>query len=354
MAVNMSRTSTIIHHSLKLYNIKTCNPYFSVSCSRIYFAQNNDLLVKEASKRSFSSSTSVFRSVQVALDDISGELTAAGVPEPQVSSGYLLSQALGCQKQNDYKKYLHQELTHTQEEELGRLVACRLARMPLQYIAGNWDFRYITLQVRPPVFIPRPETEQLVELVLNNIPLTEVHQLRILEVGPGCGNICLSLLKENENLHVTALDRSRMAVDLTKENAKLLGLDNRLEVFELKVEDNTTLPDNIGQHLFHAIVSNPPYVLRKDLVSLDPEISIYEDLRALDGGAEGLDVIISILRLAVKYLIPGGNLFLEVDPCHPHILPDQLIKQGLPFTLKETIQDFRGKDRFLILEKDPI
>jgi len=345
----MSRATAIIPHYLKLCRTKN----FSVSFSNIYFAHNNALSTKETFNRGFSSSATLSRSVQVALDKVLDDLTAAGVPEPQVSSGYLLSQALGGHKQNDFEKYLHQELSQAQEEELQRLVSCRLARMPLQYIAGNWDFRSITLQVRPPVFIPRPETEQLVQIVLNNIPVEQEHQLRILEVGPGCGNICLSLLQENTNLQLTAVDRSRMAVDLTKENAKLLGLDHRLEVYELKVEDNTELPDTIDQPVFHTIVSNPPYILRKDLVSLEPEISVYEDLRALDGGAEGLDVIISILRLAIKCLHPGGNIFLEVDPCHPHILPDQIVKQGLPFRIKETIKDFRGNDRFLIVERDP-
>ena len=86
--------------------------------------------------------------------------------------------------------------------------------------------------------------------------------------------------------------------------------------------------------------------------NLEPEISLYEDLRALDGGAQGLDVILDILKLANRVLEPGGLVYLEVDPCHPVILPDQLIKQSIPFKVLETIKDFTGKDRFMILGRE--
>eukprot|EP00088_Acartia_fossae_P014872 TRINITY_DN1801_c0_g1_i7.p1 TRINITY_DN1801_c0_g1~~TRINITY_DN1801_c0_g1_i7.p1 ORF type:complete len:384 (-),score=59.56 TRINITY_DN1801_c0_g1_i7:80-1231(-) len=291
--------------------------------------------------------------VQCVLEAVHKILEDAEIPEAETCSRYLVSQVLGSTKQFAYKEHLQQKLDNAQVEELNRLVACRLARMPVQYLAGNWDFREITLQVRPPVFIPRPETEQLVDIVLDHLP-SKTSQ-RLLEVGPGTGNICLSLLHENPDIQVTALERSKMAADLTKENAKLLNLDQRLEVIEMKVEANTTLPPNSDQTpqpvQYDALVSNPPYVLRKDLISLAPEIYVYEDLRALDGGAEGLDVILNILRLALKYVKPDGLIFLEVDPCHPHILPLHLEKQALPFKIDKVLKDFQDKERFLILSR---
>jgi len=289
--------------------------------------------------------------VEAALHKTLTLLTEMSVPEPENSTKYLISHVLGFIHKDACDDLMDKVLTPEQITELGRLVACRMARMPVQYIIGNWDFREITLQVRPPVFIPRPETEQLVEIVLNNLPSDK--PLELLEVGPGCGTICLSLLHENKNImKITALERSKMAADLTKENAKLLGLSDRLSVHEVRVEGATELPVDVKEQKYDAIVSNPPYVLRKDLANLEPEISLYEDLRALDGGAQGLDVILDILKLANQLLVPDGLVYLEVDPCHHHILPDQLVKQSLSFKVLETIKDFQGKNRFMILGRE--
>jgi len=275
--------------------------------------------------------------------------SAASVPEPELSSRYLLSQALGDVRPNGYEMHLGRRLAPAEIGELNRLVNCRLARMPLQYIAGNWDFRHITIKVRPPVFIPRTETEQLVDIVLERLPNDK--PVSILEVGPGSGNICLSLLHERDDLTVTALERSKSAVELTQENGRDLGLSSRLTVTEGRVEDYPVQAAGpAGQ--FHALVSNPPYVLRKDLLSLAPEIRLYEDLRALDGGADGLDVVLGVVRLAGRVLPPAGLIFLEVDPCHPHILPGRLAAMQPPqFAIAETIEDYRGVERFLVLRR---
>jgi len=286
--------------------------------------------------------------VMSAIDVMRETFSAANVPEPELSSKYLLSQTLGDFKADGYKKFAGQHLQPSEIKELNRLVHCRLARMPLQYIAGNWDFRNIQIKVRPPVFIPRPETEQLVDIVLERIPVNK--PVSLLEIGPGSGNICLSLLHEREDLTMTAIERSKSAVELTKENGHDLGVLSRLTVIDGRVEDY-----NAGANEFDAIVSNPPYVLRKDLVQLAPEISLYEDLRALDGGADGLDVVLAIVQLAERVLPAdgGGKIFLEIDPCHPHVLPRRLETMQPPTTFKiaETIKDYRGVDRFLVLAR---
>merc|ERR1711983_731559 len=90
---------------------------------------------------------------------------------------------------------------------------------------------------------------------------------------------------------------------------------------------------------YDLIFSNPPYILRKDLPKLDPQIALFEDLRALDGGAEGLDVIMSILELAGTKLESGGSVILEVDPCHPLILPPKLEELEHTFIVKDVIKD---------------
>ena len=347
MAVNLSRASMIIlnkckslpWHSPKTYSsliLKSSTHDDSYKCNQRSYSQGN--LVD---------SSEDVGSVLVKTTKLLEELS---VPEPAASSRFLVSHVLGLKNHQACLQHQDEKLTPEQAEQLNRLVACRMARMPIQYIIGDWDFREIRLQVRPPVFIPRPETEQLVQIVLDDIPADK--KCHLLEIGPGSGNICLSLLHENKNIHMTALERSRMAAQLTAENAITLGLADRLNIYECKVEGNTELPEDIKIQKFDAIVSNPPYVLRKDLSNLEPEISLYEDLRALDGGARGLDVILDILKLADMMLVPDGLVYLEVDPCHPHILPEQLIKQCIPFKIIKVIKDFQDKERFLVLSKD--
>jgi release factor glutamine methyltransferase len=363
MAVNLSRASAILGvrniNTLERCHVAFCHSVrgYAKSFSSLSFNSlrsnvfnSHQLTLQRGFSQGVFSLLHSGEDVDTALAKISQLLEDMSVPEPKTSSRYLVSHALGFKQHHACQNHLDQTLSGEQVAELNRLVACRMARMPIQYIVGNWDFREITLQVRPPVFIPRPETEQLVEIVLNNIPQDK--NLRLLEVGPGCGNICLSLLHENKNIHMTALERSKMAAQLTKENASLLNLCDRLEVHEVKVEGSTDLPAAVEQHKYDAIVSNPPYVLRKDLANLESEISLYEDLRALDGGAKGLDVILDILKLANRLLVPDGVVYLEVDPCHPLILPEQLLKQSLPFKVLQTVQDFQGKDRFMLLGRD--
>ena len=169
---------------------------------------------------------------------------------------------------------------------LDAMSACRVSRMPVQYIVKSWDFREIRLAMKPPVFIPRPETEQLVSLVLEKCDFRGGgggEKLRILEVGCGSGAICLSLLKEApaDTIEVTALDRSRLACALTMENAILNDLWRNLTVVHAKVDEDGVVakmaengPEMSSESKFDMIVSNPPYVLRKDLMNLAPEISV--------------------------------------------------------------------------------
>jgi len=296
------------------------------------------------------SRNSAVRAVGRVVEQLAAELDLAGVPEPRLGAQYLLGSVLSESDHRvlpgDYAKHLNEVLTEKQEQKLKVLMQCRLSRMPVQYILGNWDFHHITLVVRPPVFIPRPETEQLVELVLDLLP-HDVPQ-HLLEVGPGSGAVSLALLAARQDLTVTAVERSVAAVELCRENAARLGLQERLNLINARVglDDLGFLPGS-----FDLVVSNPPYVLRKDLTQLAPEISLYEDLRALDGGAEGLDVILDILELAGGCLVDGGSVVLEVDPCHPYILPPKLQNLNSKFNIQRVVPDICNKERFLVLER---
>lgn len=124
----------------------------------------------------------------------------------------------------------------------------------------------------PPVFIPRPETEQLVEFIAKDLKPSESYQ--ILEVGCGSGAITCSLLQELPGASIVALDCSRLACNLTKFNAREAGVDQRLNVIYHKVTEEQILPEEIDKQKFDIIVSNPPYVKSSDILKLAPEIKL--------------------------------------------------------------------------------
>lgn len=167
------------------------------------------------------------------------------------------------------------KLEKEQLEQIEKMCDARLSRMPVQYILKEWEFRDLPLIMRIPVFIPRPETEELVELVTQQLDPDENY--KILEVGCGSGCISLALLKSLPNVRqIVAIDQSKAACELTEENAKKLGLSDSIVVFKHKLESGE-LPDEIAKYgPFDIIVSNPPYVPSKDILKLEPEIYLYE------------------------------------------------------------------------------
>lgn len=167
------------------------------------------------------------------------------------------------------------KLSEEQIDKIQSMCDCRLSRMPIQYILRKWEFRDLHLKMRIPVFIPRPETEELVELLTQQ--LDPANDCKILEIGCGTGCISLSLLHSQPNIkQIVAIDQSKTACELTMENAQDLGLSDRLRVFRHKLESGE-LPEEIAKFgPFDVIVSNPPYVPSKDILKLEPEIYLFE------------------------------------------------------------------------------
>uniref|UniRef100_A0A3Q3WY21 peptide chain release factor N(5)-glutamine methyltransferase n=1 Tax=Mola mola TaxID=94237 RepID=A0A3Q3WY21_MOLML len=255
-----------------------------------------------------------------------------GVTEPEHSANYIVAHLLGA------KTVSGNDLT-----SLMLINARALCRMPVQYVIEEWDFRDLTLKMRPPVFIPRPETEELVDLVLADLagmPGTGDAQHTCLEVGCGSGAISLSLLKSLPQLKVFAVDQSQDAVDLTAENAAWLGLQDRLQVYHVDVMTETLL--RLCSRV-SALVSNPPYLYSEDMKSLEPEILRFEDHSALDGGKDGLEVIKQILALAPHILSDRGRVYLEVDPRHPPLIPQWVEASVDRLHYVETRHDIAGR-----------
>ncbi|XP_071669218.1 MTRF1L release factor glutamine methyltransferase isoform X2 [Patagioenas fasciata] len=240
-----------------------------------------------------------------------------GIPEARESSEYIVSFVLGAKTfQSLNSKSLYTPLTALQQEQIQQLSNKRLERMPVQYVLGEWDFQDLTLKMRPPVFIPRPETEDLVSLVVEEeswkceknsdlcFPVSVPHPV-ILEIGCGSGAISLSLLCKLPQSQVIAVDKEKTAVDLTRENAHRLQLQDRIHILHHDVSLSSAKQLLLWGPL-DFIVSNPPYVFHEDMASLDAEILCYENLDALDGGDDGLRVIKTILALAPSLLKDSG------------------------------------------------
>ncbi|NWI49352.1 HEMK1 methyltransferase, partial [Calyptomena viridis] len=277
-----------------------------------------------------------------------------GIPEARESSQYIVSFVLGAKTfQSLNFRSLRAPLTAMQREQIHQLSNKRLERMPVQYVLGEWDFQDLTLKMRPPVFIPRPETEDLVSLVLQEesqkcwnsglcFPVPVPHPV-ILEIGCGSGAIALSLLCKLPQSRVIAVDKEEAAVDLTRENAHRLQLQERIHIIHQDVS-HCSARQLLPWGPVDVIVSNPPYVFHEDMASLDAEILCYEDLDALDGGDDGMRVIKTILALAPSLLKDSGSVFLEVDPRHPNMVEQWLqAHPNLLLTLHAIHKDFCGK-----------
>ncbi|KAJ7401416.1 HemK methyltransferase family member 1 [Pitangus sulphuratus] len=296
-----------------------------------------------------------------------------GIPEARESSQYIVSFVLGAKTfQSLNSKSLHTPLTATQQEQIQQLSNKRLERMPVQYVLGEWDFQDLTLKMRPPVFIPRPETEDLVSLVVEEesqkcansgpcFPVPVPHPV-ILEVGCGSGAIALSLLSKLPQvsfLQVSVLEESPTLLIVTEMSpTSLMGFGQSgsgAPELESRNASESWIPVSVDTVKGSAkqlllwgpidvLVSNPPYVFHEDVASLDAEILRYEDLDALDGGDDGMRVIKTILALAPSLLKDSGSVFLEVDPRHPDMVEHWLqAHPNLPLTLRAVHKDFCGK-----------
>ncbi|KAM7062896.1 MTRF1L release factor glutamine methyltransferase isoform 1-T2 [Molossus nigricans] len=277
-----------------------------------------------------------------------------GIPEARESSEYIVAHVLGAKTFQSMRPALRtQPLTPWQLQCIQELSSHRLQRMPVQYILGEWDFQGLSLKMAPPVFIPRPETEELVDWVLEEAT-QKPHVVEaqggplVLDVGCGSGAISLSLLSRLPQSRVLAVDKGEAAISLTRENAQRLRLQDRIRIVPLDVTLEGSWTHLLPWGPVDLVVSNPPYIFRQDMEQLAPEIQSYEDPAALDGGEKGMDIIIHVLALASRLLKDPGSLFLEVDPRHPELIGNWLqSRPDLSLDLVAVRRDFCGRPRFL-------
>jgi release factor glutamine methyltransferase len=261
-----------------------------------------------------------------------------GVESPRLDAEVLLSHILG--KDRLYL-YVHFDRPLDEQEltDYRKMVKQRAQRIPVAYITGRKEFMGLDFAVTPDVLIPRPDTEVLVEAVLER--LKEKDKPLVLDIGTGSGAIIISLLAKLPDACGIGIDLSVPALAMTGKNAATHHVHDRLQLMEGDVFGPVS-----GQQ-FDAIVSNPPYIPDKDIDGLEPEVR-REPYGALAGGQDGLNFYRRIISQAPGYVNPGGFVALEVGINQAEAVA-ALAKQDGIFTVEAVIKDYSGVERVLVL-----
>jgi release factor glutamine methyltransferase len=261
------------------------------------------------------------------------QLQRHNVTEAASSVYHLLSTALGLSWESGYRDVasgLHSNrvMSSGEAESFGNMLKRRLEHEPIQYIVGQWDFLDYTITIRPPLLCPRPETEELVMKVLED-PATTESPISILDVGCGTGVIGLALAHRHLDATVDAIDIDPVAVTTSIENSRRILLDpTEQKCYHVSLSCASTYNPT---HKYDIIVSNPPYIPRRDMATLSADVVRYESDGALCGGDDGMDVIRTIIRRLPDWCHPGGVCWMEVDPSHPKLIQKMLEKHEKDF-----------------------
>jgi release factor glutamine methyltransferase len=221
------------------------------------------------------------------------------------------------------------------------LAVQRADRVPLQHLTGRAPFRHLELAVGPGVFVPRPETEQLVEWALGR--LSGVAEPVVVDLGSGSGAIALSIAHEHPGARVTAVERDPGAIEWTRYNAAARAAvgDTPVEVLSGDMTDPDLLAELDGA--VDLVVSNPPYV--PDGATVPREVADHDPPLALWGGPDGLDVVRGLLRTAGRLLRPRGGLGIEHADQQGGALP-ALVRASGGWTGVEDRPDLAGRPRY--------
>jgi release factor glutamine methyltransferase len=260
-----------------------------------------------------------------------------GVESPVPTAERLLSHVLGTDRSGMYAR---EGLTSQEAKLFGRALCRRCVGEPLQHVTGEQGFRRLTLGVRPGVFVPRPETEVLVQAVIEG--LTETRTPAVVDVATGSGAVALAIKDERPDAMVHATDLSPEAVALTRENAEALGLE--VTVFEGDLLE--PLPGGLRGEL-DVVVCNPPYVALEARDSLPPDVRAEPELAVFGG----LDIYERLFEQAFASLRPGGLVAVEIEESTAEAVSKAAEQEG--FEELSVRQDLTGRNRVVSGRRPP-
>lgn len=263
-------------------------------------------------------------------------LTDAGVPDPLVDAELLIAHVLGMGRGELQAAVVRgDDIADPDAERLASLIERRAAREPLQHLTGTAAFRHLELAVGPGVFVPRPETETVVQFAIDALTESASAAPIAIDLGTGSGAIALAMATEVPHARVHAVERSAEAHAWAARNMR--GVEN----LTLVLGDLATAFDEL-RGTVDVVISNPPYV-PDDAVPRDPEVRLHDPAAALYGGADGLDVVRVISRRAQDLLHSGGLLVLEHGELQGAAIRDILGADG--WRAAATHQDLTRRDR---------
>ena len=268
------------------------------------------------------------------FSDFEEELIRQGEEAESLSFVY---RSLKNQSFTDFVFSLQQDVTKEEENFVEEIYQQLTAHKPAQYIIGHADFFGMQLKVDERVLIPRPETEELVELILTENP---EENLNVLDIGTGSGAIALALAKNRPDWSVTAADISQDALELASENAS----NQNLNIFFKKSDCFAEISEK-----YDIIVSNPPYISREDESEVGLNVLHSEPHLALFADEDGLAIYRRIAEDAKDYLTDGGKIYLEIGYKQGQSVPE-FFRKYLPEKRVRTLKDQFGQDRMVVVD----
>ena len=261
------------------------------------------------------------------------------IKNPYLDSEILMTMAI----EKDRKYILLNSKRKLDKEDLNtfqKLIKKRSIGKPIAYLTNKKFFWNSEFVVSDDILIPRPDTELVIEKVLD---LTaNKKKLNILEIGVGSGCILLSILKERKSFYGTGIDISKSCLKISKLNAIKLKLTSKLKLFKSDI-------DKFNQEKYDLIISNPPYIKNLDLKYLEKDVIKFEPKLALDGGLDGISEIRKVIKKSSELIKYGGKLILEIAYNQKQEVIHLLKKNG--FYINEIVKDFAKNDRCIISTK---
>jgi len=270
-------------------------------------------------------------------------LAEHGIPEPLLDAELLLAYVLQTTR-SQLLAWLPEACPASAKESFWPLLERRCRREPLAYILGHWEFYGLDLVVDSRVFIPRPETELLVEKALEMARLLDDgdREAKVADVGTGSGAIAIALATHLPRAQVYATDTSADALTVAAENCRRHRVTER--VILLQGDGLTPIPCPVD-----LILANLPYVAEAEWETLQPEIKFYEPRSALIAGPDGLEAIRRLLAQAPAHLLPGGAMLLEIGSSQGEAV-QSLAREHFPRATIQLALDYADLDRLVIIK----
>jgi len=265
-------------------------------------------------------------------------LEKKGIESPRMNAEILLADILKCKRLELYLMY-DRPLTEKELTEYREYLKRRSTFEPAQYIIGTVEFYGLEFNVSPAVLIPRPETEILVETVIDSV--NEEDKLQIMDIGSGSGNISIAIAVNLPNASVTGIEISESAIAVAKENLKRYDCNKRVSF--LNYDILSVNKDELSD--FDIIVSNPPYVSKGDYDKVQKEILNYEPNIAVTDFQDGFKFYRKIISQTEQILKPNGKIFLEIAQGQSQKI-NEIMKEN-NFKGISIVQDYQKIDRVI-------